>query len=306
MSAALTLYRQLHTVLILDDNKPRNTWLLQTHVLSGWEGRQAEDLRAVSREELARTGLVTFIEREARSAQRIDDGFEIEDEQEGLWRGRKLLISVGKKNIFPEIPGFAENYPERIFHCMFTFGYEHRGSRHAGLLADGMLASPFHASMVVGDTKKFAERITIYTNGDSDLKERMMSEIKYPGIVYNDRRLLEIQRVGSGLRLEIGGSSPDTVDFLVHQPSTKINLPLVDQLGLKLDERGDIKNIPPFFQTEVPGVFSAGDCATPFKIIPMALFTGANAGAGIARSLAADTLTKELQSLSHEQDTKMV
>ncbi|RYP43674.1 hypothetical protein DL768_009792 [Monosporascus sp. mg162] len=290
---------ELHTVLILDNGKPRNAWSLPTHVVSGWEGRQAEELRAIARAELMGTGLVSFTERAAQSVQQTNVGFEITDEQGARWIGRKILIAVGKRNIFPDIPGFVENYPERIFHCLFTFGYEHRDSKHAGLLADGVLSSPFHAAMVVGDTKKFAEQVTVYTNGHSGLEEMMLGEIKHSGVTFNNQKLLRIQRAGSGLRLEMEGGTPQEVDFLVHQPSTKVDLPLVHQLGLKLDERGDIKNMPPFFQTDVPGVFTAGDCASPFKIIPMAMFMGANAGAGIARSLAADALAGEATSASN-------
>ncbi|KAI0401586.1 hypothetical protein F4802DRAFT_422489 [Xylaria palmicola] len=296
LSAALTLYRHLHSILIFDTSNPRDEWSQPTHIVSGWEGREAETLRATARIELTNTGLVDFEWGEASSVRRVDSVFEIVTEEGKRFGGRKLLMAVGKKNVFPDIPGFAENYPERIFHCMFTFGYEHRGAKRAGLLADGALTSPFHASMVVGDTKKFTERITIFTNGDSTLKETMMPQIKHSHVDFDGRRILRIHRDASnlGLELEMEGESPQFIDFLVHQPSTKINTPLVKQLGLELDERGDIKNIPPFFQTDVPGVFVAGDCATPFKIIPMAMFMGAQAGAGIARSLAADSLAEEL------------
>jgi len=179
---------------------------------------------------------------------------------------------------------------------MFTFGYEHRGAKTAGLLADGALSSPFHAAMVVGDTKKFTDNITIFTNGDTLLREKMAAEIKHSGLVFDDRPIAQIDRTvtGGGLEIEMEDGSISAVDFLVHQPSTKIGSPLIAQLGLELDGRGDIKNTPPFFQTSVDGVFVAGDCGTPFKIIPMALFMGAQAGAGIARSIAADNLTKEL------------
>lgn len=180
---------------------------------------------------------------------------------------------------------------------MFTFGYEYRGSKHAGLLADGALSSPLHAAMVVGDTLRFSDQVTIYTNGDHALKLKMMAEIKDPAVAYEEREIVRITRKDDGLMLEMEDRSDD-VEFLVHQPATKVDLKLADQLGLKYDERGDIQNTPPFFQTNVPGVFVAGDCASPFKIIPMALFMGANAGAGIARSLAADNLGPRLQPTS--------
>ncbi|CAJ2504443.1 Uu.00g118370.m01.CDS01 [Anthostomella pinea] len=294
LSAGLTLYRHMYTVLIIDSRKPRNAWPMPTHIVSGWEACQAEEFRSAGRGELEATGFVSFAESEARSVQRVNEDFEITGNHGESWRGRKLLIATGKLNVFPDIPGYADNYPEKIFHCMFTFGYEHRGSRHAGLLAEGALSSPFHAAMVVGDTKRFAEEVTVYTNGDSVLKEALAKELRHPGVKLDDRRLLCIESTERSLRLDLEGGSSDEVAFLVHQPATMVDLHLVEQIGLKLDARGDIQNSPPFFQTDIAGVFVAGDCGTPFKIIPMALFMGANAGAGIARSLAADALRRDI------------
>ncbi|KAI1823901.1 hypothetical protein F4861DRAFT_531270 [Xylaria intraflava] len=289
LSAALTLYRHLYRVLILDAGKPRNEWSQPTHIVSGWEGRQAEDLRGVIRADLSNTGLVDFEHDTAIAVTRVNARFEIATEGGKSFTGDKLLIAVGKKNVFPDIPGYMENYPERIFHCMFTFGYENRGADRAGLLAEGALAAPFHAKMVVGDTMRFTDNVTIFTNGDSILKAKMDAHIELPGVTYDDRPISCIRRTSSGLglELEMEGGSSETIDFLVHQPWTEVNsLPLVKQLGLELDDRGDIKNTPPFCKTSNPDVFVAGDCATPFKIIPMAMFMGAQAGAGLARSMA--------------------
>ncbi|MCJ1380201.1 hypothetical protein MMC17_003304 [Xylographa soralifera] len=285
LSAALTLYRQLHTSLIFDTLHPRNTWATPTHILAGWEGHQAEEVRAATRRELLETNLVTFRESEAQEVKRTDIGFEIVDSEGQHWAGKKLLIAAGKQNVFPDIPGYVENYPERIFHCMFTFGYEHRGAASAGLLAREALASPLHAALVVGDTLKFAKEVTVYTGGDASLAGEIELAIKDTGARIENRPILAIHREGSNIVVELEGESK-VENFLVHQPSTKMDLKLINQLGLELDARGDIVNKPPFFQTSVPGVFAAGDCASPFKIIPMALFMGANAAAGIARELS--------------------
>ena len=114
LSAALTMYRQLHTSLIFDVKQPRNAWVTPTHVLAGWEGHSAEDIRAAARKELLETGLVTFRESEARTVKKTDIGFEVVDGEGQRWIGKKLLIATGKQNIFPDIPGYAENYPDRM------------------------------------------------------------------------------------------------------------------------------------------------------------------------------------------------
>ena len=114
LSAALTLYRQQHTSLIFDVRKPRNNWPTSTHVLSGWEGAQAEELRSTSRQELLRTGLVTFVDCEARFVHKTELGFDIIDDGGQRWKGRKVLLTTGKHDVLPDIPGYAENYPHKM------------------------------------------------------------------------------------------------------------------------------------------------------------------------------------------------
>jgi len=112
LSAGLTLYRHLHKVLIFDTGKPRDEWSQPTHVVSGWEGRQAKELRLTSRAELVRTGLVGFEDEEAVSVAKAENGFVITTVSGKKFAGKKLLIAVGSQNVFPSIPGYSDNYPE--------------------------------------------------------------------------------------------------------------------------------------------------------------------------------------------------
>ena len=175
---------------------------------------------------------------------------------------------------------------------MFTFGYEVAGSARAGILAREALGNAFHASMLVNDTLKFANEVTVYTDDKPALARDIGERIRGTRAKVDDRKVLGLKREGDEMIVELKGKGNEengslTENFLVHQPNTEMDKTLVEQLGLELDERGDIANRPPFFHTNVAGVFAAGDCASPFKIIPAALFMGANAGAGIARELPA-------------------
>jgi gliotoxin/aspirochlorine biosynthesis thioredoxin reductase len=112
LSAGLTLYRHLHRVLIFDTGKPRDAWHQPTHVVSGWEGRQANELRVTGRAELISTGLVDFEDEEAVSVERAENLFVITTVSGKKFAGKKLLIAVGSQNVFPSIPGYSDNYPE--------------------------------------------------------------------------------------------------------------------------------------------------------------------------------------------------
>jgi pyruvate/2-oxoglutarate dehydrogenase complex dihydrolipoamide dehydrogenase (E3) component len=55
----------------------------------------------------------------------------------------------------------------------------------------------------------------------------------------------------------------------------------------------------PFYETNVSRFFAAGDCASPFKMIPNAMFQGSNAGAGIARELPRRVTNHEVDRVRH-------
>lgn len=74
----------------------------------------------------------------------------------------------------------------------------------------------------------------------------------------------------------------------VHKPKSEVNGPFVEQLGLEIAETGVIKTSPPTYETTVPGVFAAGDCASPIPAVSNALAMGAFVAAGLAMQLGAE------------------
>lgn len=56
----------------------------------------------------------------------------------------------------------------------------------------------------------------------------------------------------------------------------------MEQLGLKVNETGEIFSTAPFGETNVPGVYVAGDAMTNVRFVVNAALTGGTAGAGAA------------------------
>jgi pyruvate/2-oxoglutarate dehydrogenase complex dihydrolipoamide dehydrogenase (E3) component len=59
-------------------------------------------------------------------------------------------------------------------------------------------------------------------------------------------------------------------------------------LNLTSSQTGDIKADAPAFQTSERGVFAAGDCVTPYKVIPHAIMSGNFAAVAAATQLQAE------------------
>lgn len=304
LSAALALYRSLHTSIIFDSGKPRNQFESAIHLTPTWENRSPVELRNASRHELLATGLVSFVDAEIHEVTKTDDGtFRVTCADGRSWLGKKVLLATGAADVFPDLPGYQDLYAKQMyvftvwnvslfltyrrFPCMFQFGYELRGSPSAGLLAIGSLANPMHALILAKDGYRFTERMTIYTNGNLELYGQLKKLITDgSGLSVDNREIAKLGQNEKGTALvHFKDGSQEEQTFLVHRPSTKIDTKLTDQLGLKLSAMGEIEAAPPFCKTNVTGVYAAGDCASMMKTISHAMMTGSYAACGIAREL---------------------
>ncbi|KAI1778791.1 FAD/NAD(P)-binding domain-containing protein [Hypoxylon cercidicola] len=287
LSTALTLYRALHTTVIFDSRKPRNSYSTPVRLTSTWEHEQPEKMREASRKELLDAGFTTFVDTEIEKVEKKnDDLFEVTDEKGIKWLGKKVLLATGTSDVFPNILGYGDLYARGIYPCMFQFGFELRGCPSAGLLAVDGLANPLHATILAHDGHKFSDTMTIYTNGNTALGEQISADLKTPGMSVDNREIARVTRgEGSSIVVEFKDGSQKREDFIVHRPLTKLDRKFADQLGLNISKMGDIEAMPPFCKTSVAGVYAAGDCASPMKTISNAMTMGAYAGCGLAREL---------------------
>lgn len=286
LSAALTLYRARHTSLIFDAGTPRNGIADHVHMMPGWDGKDPNELREVCRNELRATGLVQFVPLRVVSATKGPDGlFGVVDSEGGHWKGRKILLALGVLETFPDIEGFAENYGKSIYHCMFCFGYEKRGSSMAAVLAQGPLSDATIAAIFAIDTKKFTKHVKIYTNGNPALATAL-SEKALKGVEVDNRKLKKIFKVENDeIGIQFDEGPRDTLAFMVHQPEMNVDRTLPDQLGCECVPKTGIKINPPFNSTTVPGVYAAGDCCSSLRSVLTGMSMGSCAAVGIAREI---------------------
>jgi thioredoxin reductase len=288
MSAALTLYRARHTTIIFDNAKPRNKYSTQVRLTPTWEHQATDKVREASRKELLEAGYTTFVNAEALTVDYTTNGlFQVTDDNGVKWLGRKVLLATGTRDKFPSVSGYADLYGRGIFPCMFQFGHELTGAPSAGLLAMDGLANPIQAMILAADGHKFSDKMVIYTNGSEALAHELTERLAAsPGMSVDDRKITRLSRgKDEGIIVEFEDGTQKEEAFIVHRPLTELDRRFVDQLGLSLGKMGEIEAAPPFFKTSVPGVYAAGDCATPMKTILTAMNMGAYAGCGLSREL---------------------
>lgn len=115
LSAALTLSRALHRCVIFDSSAPRDSSGTKVRLASGWDGSDPGKMKEAQRSELEAKGIIDFVSRAVVSAKKLADGtFEAVDENNIIWKGRRMLMAIGMQEIYPEIEGYAENYGTRM------------------------------------------------------------------------------------------------------------------------------------------------------------------------------------------------
>lgn len=182
----------------------------------------------------------------------------------------------------------------RNFHCLFCKGFDERGAPSAGVLAVVSIDLP--TEMLVGlalhaaeNAAQLSERVTLYTNGNEALTAGLNAMAKKEDWTVEPRPIRRLaEGETSSVTVEFEDGSRKNEKFLVNQPLTVAAGPFVAQLGLATTQLSDIQAEPPFYQTIVRGVFAAGDCITPYNVIPGAISSGCNAAVGVSTQLQAE------------------
>ncbi|RDL38756.1 uncharacterized protein BP5553_03096 [Venustampulla echinocandica] len=306
LACTVSLSRLLHTSIVFSSNKFRNELASHMHGVPTWEHRSPTEFRNAFRKDILKHyDTVAFEDVEIKKVEKIENGgadgrmlFKAVDENGREWWGRRVVLATGIKDIMLDLEGYDSCWVKGIFHCLFCHGFEERGAASAGVLAiDDCALGPI-ALYLARFAARLADKITIYTNGDEVVAKGANEALSKanPGsktrklISVDDRKITKLVKGPHESEVEVvfENGERQTEGFLVHKPKGELNGPWVEQLGLEITPKGDIKVNGPFGETSVAGVFSGGDCAVEMKAASVAISSGGAVGAGLAMSLGAE------------------
>ena len=105
LTAALTLARQRHSVLVFDFGSYRNSSADYIRTLITWDHKNPNDFRAAAKSNiLAGYETVQFVDTAVSQIEKRGDGlFRAVDKDDKHWMGKKLILASGVKDIYPDI-----------------------------------------------------------------------------------------------------------------------------------------------------------------------------------------------------------
>lgn len=110
LSVATGLARQLYTAAVFDSGVYRNDRAAEMHNFVTWDHRHPAEFRKKTRDDLlARYQTIRFEDKKIESVQKTPDGyFQATDVTGQVWRGRRLVLANGVRDLIPDIDGYDD------------------------------------------------------------------------------------------------------------------------------------------------------------------------------------------------------
>ena len=281
LSAAMQLVRARKRVLVIDGGSPRNRFASRGHGFFGQDGRPPFDILRDARSQVAAYPTVAFTEGEVRTARKTDGSFSVVLADGREERCTRLILATGVRDELPAIPGLLERWGVSVLHCPYCHGYEVAGLQLGVLATQPMSAHQAELIPDWGPTIYFTQGV--FEPGEDDAELLAARDVRI-----ERNRVIELLGAAPKLeavRLADGTTVPIATLFIA--PRTQMASPLAEQLGCAFDEgpSGAYIRVDDWRQTSVPGVYAAGDAATPMHSATLASASGALAGVGAHQSL---------------------
>lgn len=269
VSAALYAVRAGFSVCILENDGGS---LKKTEKIENYYGFP----KAVSGAELYERGLsgaqklgVKIIKTEVFAIGFSESGFGA-DTDSGKYEGKTVIIAVGAKRKKPSIPNLKAYEGTGVSYCAVCDAFFYRG-RDVAVLGNKEYA--FHeAKELLG----LASSVTILTNGEEigAYDERFKVNTKKIESLFGDE-VLEGIKFSDGTTLKLSGLFIAEGTAGGNELAKKAGIVMQND-NIVISEKGE---------TNISGIFAAGDCTGGFKQIAKSVYEGMNAGLAAAEYL---------------------
>jgi thioredoxin reductase (NADPH) len=281
LSASIFLARYLHSVVLIDSGDPRNWETRGINAYLGVPKVTPAELRLRGREEARKYGVQLVDDCVDRARIMSDEEFVLTTHSGDEYVGRRLLLAIGLKDVWPDIPGLERAYGETAHVCPDCDGYETR-DRKTVVIGKGRKAVGMALNLTT-----WTNDIVVCTNGEPpemDVAEycEKLDTLNIPVLTQKVHRLRVRERRILSLELEDGMElDAEKLFFAIGQyPADDLGA----QLGCERDEGGHIV-VDRVYHTSVQNVFAAGDIVPGSQLAIAAASDGAIAALTIHKSL---------------------
>lgn len=279
LNAAIVLGRCKRKVLVFDSGQYRNERSKGMHNYLTRDGILPGEFLEMARWEVKQYGVEIQKNVIVKADKNTLGLFTVEDENGTQYQCKRLLLATGLTDKLPQIPGIEDYYGVSIHHCPYCDGWESRDKKIS------LYAKNKNGSGMAVALKTWSNDITLLTDGKNYLKPEEKETLSYYNIPVITTPIKTLQ--GSKGYLEsISFMNGESIvcDVLFFTDRYKQHCSLVYDLNCTISSKGVVKTNK-LQQTNVPGLYVAGDAARDMHLVVVAAAEGAKAGTAINMDL---------------------
>ncbi|WP_026695914.1 NAD(P)/FAD-dependent oxidoreductase [Peribacillus kribbensis] len=281
LQAAIQLGRAQRSALVIDSNQGRSNLCRTYHNILGWpDGVSGEQLRKLGRQQAESVG-IQFMEDTVISAEKGDHIFRVKTKQGSALEAKRILIATGILDRIPDMPEIYQCLGSSVYICPDCDGYEIKdqltlvaGSGNPG------------ANMAL-TLSYWTDRLIYINHEQKKVDSRIMKKLKEKNIQYIHIPIKEaIVEKGdfTGFQLADGRLLSAGKCFLAFG-GNEVRSGIAKQLGVEVLENNHIKVNRRTQETNVKGVWAAGDVTVHSEQTAIAMGDGLQAAIWIHKSL---------------------
>jgi len=291
LNAAVVLGRCRRKVLVFDTEQYRNK---RSHGMHNYLTR--DDILPVDFIKLCHKELqkysVQVVHKKIVGAAKNDEGiFAVKDNEGRLYQSKKLLVATGLSDNVPNIEGFAEMYGQSIFHCPYCDGWEVRDKKL------GVYARNKNGAELALALKGWSNDVCLYTDDRNKIKPWQQTQLDANDIPVIRLAIARLKGTDGQLEKIIFKNGEERLCqalFIVNGYTQQCNL--AEAFGCEMSKKGVVVTNR-YQQTNIPGLYVAGDAAKDMQFVVVAAAEGAKAGVIINKELQKEISEKKVKPL---------
>ena len=289
LNAAVVLGRCRRKVLVFDTENYRNRYSHGMHNYLTRDDILPGDFLNICHKELEKYSVQLLHKKIVTAAKNNEGIFIAKDEDGRLYYSKKLLVATGLTDTLPGVPGFKEMYGRSVFHCPYCDGWEVRDKRL------GVYAKNKEGWELALTLKGWSEQVILYTDGKNKVKPEHKQQLdanNIPVIRLPIDRLYGIDGQLEKIIFKNGEERPCDALFFVNGYIQQCNL--AEAFGCEMNKKGVVVTNR-YQQTNIPGLYVAGDASKDMHFVVVAGAEGAKAGVIINKELQKEHTDKKAE-----------
>ncbi|MCA9884925.1 MAG: NAD(P)/FAD-dependent oxidoreductase [Anaerolineae bacterium] len=288
LQATLILARLSKRIIVFDSpESPRNGASHGVHNFIGLDGLTPTEIReAVWRQIEVYNSAELRHERVVNIQHHDDSGFIVTAEKDSSITAKYVILALGFRDIYPDVPGFLECWGDTIIGCPYCDGYENR-DRIWGMVASSQPALEHMPHLY----RNWTNKAKLIVAPGLQLNDEQRRDLAAQGIAIHEGEIATVQHTAGKVEaVTLNTGEQVTVDTLWWRPDETSQLlteKVITNFKLELNDNGSIKTDAQY-ETSIKGLWAVGDVLRGWAWALGAASQGSMAAFAISRIWYAD------------------